>query len=85
VRVWLATFALADDAQYVAEDGEWVLFRSRYPVAPLTSPDWPLEKPPPDSMHEKLAETARKLRESQQNAPEIPLELQEAPEQQPPM
>ncbi len=71
LRLWLAAFALSDDAEYLAEEGEWALFRSRYPVAPLTSPDWPLEKPPPGSMRQKLTELHRKLKESPQGAPDL--------------
>jgi hypothetical protein len=88
MRAWIATYALADDAEYVAEEGEWILFRSRYPVVPLTSPDWPLEKPPPDSMREKLSEVARHLYEGKQGAPDMepPSEPSEAPgDHQPPM
>jgi hypothetical protein len=85
VRAWIATFALADEAEYVAEEGEWVLYRSRLPVAPLTSPDWPLEKPPPPSMREKLADVSQKLKESIQGAPdvEVPPEPSETPEHPP--
>jgi hypothetical protein len=36
-------------------------------------------------MREKLAEVARKLRETQLNAPEIPPEPLEVPEPEPPM
>jgi hypothetical protein len=88
MRAWIASYALADDAEYVTEEGEWVLFRSRYPVAPLTSPDWPLEKPPPDSMREKLSAVTRKLRETTPGAPDVepPSEPSETREEhQPPM
>jgi hypothetical protein len=62
--VWLATYALSDDAEYVAGEGEWFLFRSRLPVAPLTSPDWPMESPPPPSLRDKVEEISRKLEQA---------------------
>ena len=43
----LVARALEPDAELVAEDGEWSLFRSRLPVASLASPDRPLPSPPP--------------------------------------
>jgi hypothetical protein len=58
-----ATYALHDEAEYLAEAGEWVLFRSRFPVVPLLSPDVPLERPPPPSMREKIALVVPKLAE----------------------
>jgi len=85
VRVWIATYALADEAEYVTEEGEWVLYRSRLPVAPLTSPDWPLEKPPPPSMREKLSDVARKLKESMQSAPDVEVPPEPTEDRAPPM
>jgi hypothetical protein len=79
MRAWIASYALADDAEYVDEEGEWVLFRSRHDVAPLTSPDWKLEKPPPDSMREKLSAVTRRLHEGT-----LDLQPPEPPEEQPP-
>jgi hypothetical protein len=68
-RLWMATYALSEDAEYIAGGGEWLLFRSRYPVAPLTSPDWPMEQPPPPSLRDKLADVARKLEQAAQATP----------------
>jgi hypothetical protein len=69
--VWMATYALSDDAEYVAGEGEWLLFRSRSPVAPLTSPDWAMESPPPPSLREKIAEISRKLEQAAESAPDV--------------
>jgi hypothetical protein len=67
--VWMATYALSDDAEYVAGEGEWLLFRSRFAVAPLTSPDWPMEKPPPPSLRDKIGEIAQKLEQAAETPP----------------
>jgi hypothetical protein len=75
---WMATFALQDDAEYIAEEGEWVLFRSRFPVVPLRSGDAPMEIPPPDSMREKIAAVARSIAKHAEGAeveiPPVPAE-----------
>jgi hypothetical protein len=50
----IATFALEPEAEYVTEGGDWALFRSRLPVAPLLSREEPLEKPPPPTLRDRV-------------------------------
>lgn len=59
----LVTFALAPDARYVAEAGEWVLLESRRPVIPLVSPEPRMPAPPPDTLRERLARVLAALRQ----------------------
>jgi hypothetical protein len=68
-RVWMATYALSEDAELVASEGEWLLFRSRLAVAPLKSPDWPMEDPPPPSLRDMLRDIAHTLERTEEPQP----------------
>ncbi len=46
----LVARALAPEAELVASEREWALFRSRLPTVPLTAPDGPLPEPPPETL-----------------------------------
>jgi hypothetical protein len=69
--IWLSALVLQPTAEYVAEEGEWLLLRSRMPVVPLLSPDQPLERARPPSMRELIAAAAKRLAEEQPGAPDV--------------
>jgi len=46
--------ALAPEADRIAAEGEWTLFRSRLPVAPLTSADAALPAPAPEALADRV-------------------------------
>ena len=46
--------ALAPEAELLASEGEWSLFRSRLPTVPLTARDAPLPSPPPETLADRL-------------------------------
>ena len=50
----LAAQALLPEVELVASQGEWDLFRSTLPVAPLDSPDQPLPSPLPETLAERV-------------------------------
>jgi hypothetical protein len=62
VLVWLEdrrlepalTSAFAPEADLVVHKGMWLLFESRLPLAPLTSPDEPLPSPAPETLRERM-------------------------------
>lgn len=47
--------AMEPEGKLVDAAGEWLLFESSLPVAPLASPDVPLPAPPPASLRERLS------------------------------
>ena len=47
--------AVSGEADLVASDGAWLLFRSRLDPWPIVSPDVPLPSPPPETLGERLA------------------------------
>jgi hypothetical protein len=53
--------ALAPEAELVAAEGEWALFRSRLPTVSLTAPDTPLPDPPPQALAERINRLVAKL------------------------
>jgi hypothetical protein len=50
----LLTLAMAPEAELVGAEGEWLLFRATHPPLPLTSPDAPLPRAPPDGVRERV-------------------------------
>jgi hypothetical protein len=60
---WVASYALQAEADYVGEAGEWILFRSKLPVVPLTSHDVALESPPEESVRDRVNQLMATLRE----------------------
>jgi hypothetical protein len=59
VREALVT-AFAPDATFVAESGEWMLFRSTHPQIPMTSPDTP-PKAVGDTIFDRVSYMVRRL------------------------
>ena len=64
--------ALAPEAELVAAEGEWSLFRSRLPVADLATPDRPLPSPPPETLAARIALLRASDPASPANAPTAP-------------
>jgi hypothetical protein len=79
---WMASFAIAEEARLVDEDGDWVLFESKLPVVPLTSPDVPPPNPKNDTMRERIAHVKDMLRATRPDVDdvEVPPETSKAPE-----
>jgi hypothetical protein len=51
---WMASFALAQEATLIGEEGEWALFESKLDVIPLKSPDEMLPEPKPETMRDRI-------------------------------
>jgi hypothetical protein len=52
--MWLATYALKPETDYITENGEWVLLQSKFPTAPLTSGEHWVEGPPSESVRDRI-------------------------------
>ena len=50
----IAVMVLAPEARLRASAGEFLLFESKLDVAPVLSPDVPMEEPPPQSMSDRM-------------------------------
>jgi hypothetical protein len=46
--------ALEPEAELVASSGEWDLYRSTQPVAPVDAPDRALPEPPPENLADRV-------------------------------
>jgi hypothetical protein len=57
----LVTIALADEAEPIAEAGEWVLYRSKLPVVPLESREPAMESPAPDTIGDRIGALRRAM------------------------
>ena len=68
----LVARALAPEAELVAQDGEWRLFRSRLPVADLATPDRPLPSPPPETLAARIALLRASDSAARSSAPHVP-------------
>jgi hypothetical protein len=67
---YLVTYVLRDDCRLIDSSGEWLLFESEKPVAPLLSQAPKMEHPPP----EQLRELATKVLDGARSAPLVPQE-----------
>jgi hypothetical protein len=65
----LASFALQPEAEYVTESGDWALFRSKLPVVPLLSRDEPMEKPPAETLRERIKSLVEQAQKASKAAP----------------
>jgi hypothetical protein len=79
---WMASFAIAEEARLVGEEGDWVLFESKLPVVPLTSPDVPPPSPGNDTMRDRLLHLKDVLRASRPDVDDVvvPPENTKSPE-----
>ena len=67
---WMASFALAQEATLVAEEGEWALFESKLDLLPLLSPDEMLPEPKPETMRDRVHQIQEALRD-RPDAPQV--------------
>jgi hypothetical protein len=56
----LAAAALAPEGKLLATSGEWMLFESTLEVAPVVSPDVPMETPTPSTLDQRMRTIAAK-------------------------
>lgn len=57
----LVTYAIAAEAEPVAQAGEWVLYRSKLPVVPIASREPAMESPTPDTIGDRVGALRRAL------------------------
>jgi hypothetical protein len=65
----IATVALQPEGKPIAVEGEFVLFESTLPVAPLLSPDVPLPNPPPPTIRKRMKDLMDDVRREQKEPP----------------
>jgi hypothetical protein len=78
----LTTLALEPEADYVAESGDWALFRSRLPVVPLLSRDEPMEKPPPETLRDRVGSLLAQAQKASKASPHEAAPVRPEPEQE---
>ncbi len=79
---WIASYAIAEEARLVEEEGDWVLFESKLPLVPLRSPDVPPPNPMNDTMRQRIEHVKDMLRASRPDVDEVqvPPETSKRPE-----
>jgi hypothetical protein len=83
---WMASYALAQEATLIAEEGEWALFESKLELVPLLSPDVPLPDPKPETMRDRIREIQNAIHD-RADAPkvEVPAETIDGNNGNPPL
>jgi hypothetical protein len=67
MRMWMAGFALAEEAKLVDEDGDWALFESKSPVVPLTTPEVLPVAPVTDDLRQRM----QKIKDALKDRPDV--------------
>ncbi len=68
---WIASYAIAEETRLVQEEGDWVLFESKLPLVPLTSPDVPPPNPTNDTMRQRIQHVKDMLRASRPDVDDV--------------